>query len=171
MVLIMLQLRDLPTKEILKKFEQRYPEVDIASVLIFLRFLRVGSDLSTALDGFLLKHGLLQGRWWVLILLMREENQTSIPSVLAEKSGVSRATMTRLLDGLERDGLIKRRFDQADRRSFSVSLTPSGQKKLDEVMPDYYQRVNQSMAKLGAKDYQKLNQILELIQAGSGAFE
>ena len=171
MVLIMLQLRDLPTKEILKKFEQRYPEVDIATVLIFLKFLRVSTDLSNALDGFLLQHGLLQGRWWVLILLMREENQTSTPSLLAEKSGVSRATMTRLVDGLERDGLIKRRFDEQDRRSFSVSLTSAGQKKLDEVMPDYYQRVNQSMAGLGAKQFQQLDEILDAIQTGIRAFE
>ena len=91
----MLQLRDLPNEEILKKFEQRYPDADIASIIIFLRLLRVTSDLSSALDDYLNRHGLLQGRWWVMILLMREDNFTSTPSLLAEKAGVSRATMTR----------------------------------------------------------------------------
>mgnify|MGYP000563019704 CR=1 FL=1 len=43
----MLQLRDLPNEEILKKFEQRYPDADIASIIIFLRLLRVTSDLSS----------------------------------------------------------------------------------------------------------------------------
>src|SRR3990167_8470587 len=104
----MLQLRDLPTPEILEKFAQRYPDADVSAVAAFLHLLRVATDLSGALDSCLSQHGLLQGRWWVLILLMREDDRTSAPSTLAEKAGVSRATMTGLLDGLERDGLVER---------------------------------------------------------------
>lgn len=167
----MLQLRDLPNAEILKKFEQRYPEADIDSVIIFLRLLRVTADLSSALDQYLNRHGLLQGRWWVMILLMREDNFTSTPSLLAEKAGVSRATMTRLIDGLERDALVTRQFDSQDRRSFSVTLTKSGQKKLDKLMPDYYLRLKASMKPLGAARYAQLNELLDAVQAGISAFE
>ena len=105
MQLIMLQLKDLPTVEVLAKFAERYPDADITAVSGFLNLLRVATDLSVALDSCLSRHGLLQGRWWVLILLMREETVTSTPSTLADKAGVTRATMTGLIDGLERDGL------------------------------------------------------------------
>ena len=100
MLLIMLQLRDLPSPEVLSKFADRYPDADVTAIASFLHLLRVATDLSIALDACLSKHGLLQGRWWVLILLMREDNKTSTPSALAEKAGVSRATMTGLIDGL-----------------------------------------------------------------------
>jgi DNA-binding MarR family transcriptional regulator len=118
----MLQLRDLPSTETLEKFANRYPQADVTAIASFLHLLRVATDLSIALDSCLSKHGLLQGRWWVLILLMREDNNTSMPSTLADKAGVSRATMTGLIDGLEQNGLVERVFGQDDRRSVFIRL-------------------------------------------------
>lgn len=166
----MLQLRNLPNKETLQKFAQRYPQADVSGVAAFLHLLRLATDLSNALDLCLSRHGLLQGRWWVLILLMREDSLTSTPSALAEKAGVTRATMTGLIDGLERDGLVERLMDTRDRRSVSVRLTPSGQAKLDQVMPDYYSRLRRCMAGLDEEGRERLQLILSQINQGIGAF-
>jgi DNA-binding MarR family transcriptional regulator len=166
----MLQLRDLPTPEVLKKFAQRYPQADISAISTFLHLLRVATDLSTALDECLSRHGLLQGRWWVLILLMREETYISTPSALADKAGVTRATMTGLIDGLERDELVERIFDPQDRRRISVRLTAAGQARLDAVMPDYYSRLRECMAGLSEAQRTGLQEMLELITPGIGAF-
>jgi len=166
MMLIMLQLRDLPTPEVLQKFAERYPDADVTAIASFLYLLRVATDLSLALDACLSKHDLLQGRWWVLILLMREESLSSTPSILAEKTGVTRATMTGLIDSLEQGGLVVRIFDKADRRSVIVKLTDAGQAKLDVVMPDYYRRLRQCMQGLDAVKREELGQILGLIQLG-----
>lgn len=166
----MLQLKDLPTIETLGKFAERYAEADISAISSFLHLLSVATTLSTALDQCLSRHGLLQGRWWVLILLMREETYISTPSILAEKAGVSRATMTGLLDGLERDGLVERVFTTEDRRSISIKLTEAGQIRLDQVMPDYYRRLRQCMAGVDEPSRQQLEQILKLINAGINAF-
>jgi DNA-binding MarR family transcriptional regulator len=159
----MLKLKDLPDANILKKFADRYPQAEVDSVIQFLNILRIGSDLSDVLDGFLEKHGLLQGRWWILILLMREDNLTSTPSTLATKAGVSRATVTGLIDGLERDGLVVRLSDKIDRRKYSIKLIDAGQQKLDEVMPDYYKRVRNLMAVIPAIERDVLmSQLLKL---------
>lgn len=166
----MLQLRNLPNKETLQKFAQRYPQADVSGVAAFLHLLRLATDLSNALDLCLSRHGLLQGRWWVLILLMREDSLTSTPSALAEKAGVTRATMTGLIDGLERDGLVERLMDTRDRRSVSVRLTPSGEAKLDQVMPDYYSRLRRCMAGLDEEGRERLHLILSQINQGIGAF-
>lgn len=170
MLLIMLQLRDLPTPEVLNKFAQRYPQADISAISSFLHLLRVATELSAALDECLSRHGLLQGRWWVLILLMREETFVSTPSVLADKAGVTRATMTGLIDGLERDGLVERIFDPQDRRRISVKLTQAGQDRLDAVMPDYYSRLRECMSGLSESQRTGLHEMLELITGGIGAF-
>jgi DNA-binding MarR family transcriptional regulator len=162
----MLQLHDLPSTQVLEKFAARYPDADISAISTFLLLLRVATDLSVALDTCLSKHGLLQGRWWVLILLMREESLTATPSSLAEKAGVSRATMTGLIDGLEQVGLVKRIFDKEDRRSVQIQLTLAGQTKLDEVMPDYYRRLRQCMSGLDEKNRALLQQMLGLVNVG-----
>jgi DNA-binding MarR family transcriptional regulator len=166
MVLIMLQLRDLPTPEVLAKFAERYPDADVTAIASFLHLLRVATDLSLALDACLSKHDLLQGRWWVLILLMREEHLSSTPSLLAEKVGVTRATMTGLIDSLEQSGLVQRVFDKADRRRVMIKLTAAGQAKLDVVMPDYYRRLRQCMQGLDENNRSQLQHILSLINLG-----
>lgn len=165
----MLQLRDLPKIDTLEKFATRYPEADVSAVYTFLNLLRVAGDLSTALDACLSRHDLLQGRWWVLILLMREDSKTSTPSILAEKAGVSRATMTGLLDGLAQNNLVSRVYAQEDRRSVFIRLTDAGQAKLDLVMPDYYTRLRDCMQGLSEQDREKLQQLLTVIDAGSAA--
>lgn len=165
----MLQLRDLPTPEILGKFARRYPDADVTAVATFLHLLRVATDLSMALDACLQQHGLLQGRWWVLILLMREETLSAAPSTLAEKAGVSRATMTGLIDGLERDGLVRRVTDTEDGRRVTVQLTEAGQSTLDAVMPDYYRRIRQLMAGLDESARERLQAMLKIVHAGAPA--
>lgn len=149
---LMLLLRDLPKYETLERFAERYPRMDIDSVTAFLTLLRVASDLIDGLDHYLACYDLLQGRWMVLVLLMREENFTAYPSVLAEKAGVTRATMTGLLENLERDGLINRSVDADDRRRAAVHLTSKGLDKMDSIMPDYYSRIAQLMSEFSESE-------------------
>ncbi|MDX1572401.1 MAG: MarR family transcriptional regulator [Methylophaga sp.] len=144
----MLQLKDLPDEEIVSRFAERYPQANVAAVLTFLKILQVGTDLSLALNHYLADYDLLQGRWWVLILLMREPDKRATPSQLADQSGVSRATMTGLLDGLLKEQLISREHAVGDRRMIEIKLTTAGEAKLDAVMPGYYQRVAAMMASL-----------------------
>lgn len=159
----MLLLKDLPKYDTLKRFADRYVEMDVTAVQTFLGLLRVASDVIENLDACLARHDLLQGRWWVLILLMREQNLTASPSVLAEKAGVTRATMTGLLDSLERTGLIERIPHDEDRRMLNVRLTEKGQQRLDEVMPDYYSRVALVMKELSEKDRNLLMEMLQKV--------
>ena len=146
----MLLLKELPTSKSLEKFVKRYPDADIAAISDFVNLLRASSDISTALDKLLAKHELLQGRWWVLVLLMRQDDLTSTPTDLAEKAGVTKATMTGFIDGLVREGLVTRITDDVDRRKLLIKLTDAGQQKLDMVLPDYYKKVSALMSLLDA---------------------
>ncbi len=73
-------------------------------------------------------YDLSEGRFVLLFLLDRAEHtgQGLAPHVLAERAGVTRATVTGLLDGLERDALVRRIPSRVDRRSISVALTKKG---------------------------------------------
>ena len=152
----MLLLKELPTSKSLEKFVKRYPDADIAAISDFVNLLRASSDISTALDKLLAKHNLLQGRWWVLVLLMRQDDLTSTPTDLAEKAGVTKATMTGFIDGLVREGLVTRITDDVDRRKLLIKLTEAGQQKLDVVLPDYYKKVSALMSLLNANQRENL---------------
>jgi DNA-binding MarR family transcriptional regulator len=97
---------------------------------------------------------------------MREDSKTSTPSALADKAGVTRASMTGLIDGLEQNDLVARVYTKDDRRSVQVKLTDAGQAKLDAVMPDYYRRLRKCMQALDKEKRLQLQQILELINLG-----
>jgi len=167
----MLLLKELPNSKSLEQFLARYPEADIQAILDFAIMLRAASDISDTLDKLLAKHALLQGRWWVLVLLLRQHGLTSSPSALAEKTGVTKATMTGFIDGLEREGLVSRLMNTEDRRKFMIRLTAAGQQKLDQVMPDYYSKVSSLMTVLKTeeravmiKSLEKLSQHLEVMK-------
>jgi DNA-binding MarR family transcriptional regulator len=49
---------------------------------------------------------------------------------LADAAGVTAPTATRMLDGLERDGVVTRRPSESDRRCVTVELTPDGREAL-----------------------------------------
>jgi len=45
---------------------------------------------------------------------------------LGEQLGIDRTTMVELIDDLEGQGVVVRRRNAADRRSYSIQLTPQG---------------------------------------------
>jgi DNA-binding MarR family transcriptional regulator len=50
---------------------------------------------------------------------------------------LSRSGLTRLVDRLEAAGLVERRLNPGDRRSFEVSLTPVGRAERERSWPVY----------------------------------
>jgi DNA-binding MarR family transcriptional regulator len=66
--------------------------------------------------------------WYsILLILAQSQGGTMRPSDLADQIGLSRSATTRLIDRLERSGLVERRVCGSDRRGTYVSLTPRGQ--------------------------------------------
>jgi DNA-binding MarR family transcriptional regulator len=87
-------------------------------------------DTSTAfyhsVDGHHAQHNLSRGRFVLLMQLIETSEEGLLPSEFAERSGVTRASVTSLLDGLERDGLVTRQPHAVDRRMIVVQITDKG---------------------------------------------
>ena len=162
----MFYLKDLPTEKTLREFRERYPNLDMSALKVCTELLRTGSDLLTAFETILSKHGLSQGRFLTLIVMNRTPNKAISPSVLAEKVGVKRATMTGLLDGLERKGLVERIAHPEDRRKLGIRLTNKGRQLLDEMLPGYYDHIGKLMANLSEKERQSLGLLLGKVNKG-----
>lgn len=54
------------------------------------------------------------------------------PGELAEAEQVAAPTMTKLVNGLERDGYVRKRPSAADRRAVVISATPRAERALEE---------------------------------------
>jgi len=161
----MYTLRDIPKYETIKAHAARYPEVDPASSAACVLLMRIASDILSIVDNYLSGHGLSQGRWQVLMLLYRTPELPQNPCELARKAGVTRATMTGLLDGLEREDHVARETVAADRRMLDVRLTVKGRKYLEEVMPGYFLLIRRVMR--GLTEEEKEQMITLLTKLGS----
>ena len=166
----MLLLRDLPRYEMLQEKSKRYPELDASAVEATLVLLRVASDVFEGMGAHLARHELSQGRFMVLVLLDRHERGEGVsPSEIAEQLGVTRATVTGLLDGLEKEALISRQTHPEDRRAFCIELTPKGRQFLATLLPGHYRRIAGLMAHLNPAEQKQLVKLLSKVARGQNA--
>src|SRR5437870_9418911 len=94
--------------------------------------LRITARLSRQLmDRWAERHGLSEGRIHVLFQLVAAPNHQLPLGELADQLEVTPRNVTGLIDHLERDGLVERIDDPADRRLTYARLTMAGAKRLE----------------------------------------
>ncbi|MBH8561874.1 MarR family transcriptional regulator [Nostoc sp. CENA67] len=102
----------------------------------------------------------------ILMQLSQANEQGLTPFECAERSGVTCATITGLLDGLERDGLILRQPSLSDRCILSVHLTEKGHQLMSEMLPDHFCRTTGLMVQLTSEEKKTLIELQQKLQAG-----
>lgn len=166
----MIVLRDLPSDDELRSMAQRYPDLQPELMASLLTFMRTAFEIVHASEALFARHGTSCGRFTVLALLNRDPERTRTPSEIAEACGVTRATITGLLDGIEADGLISRVRSSSDRRTMHVRLTAQGRRFLDKMLPEHFQRLARLMSGVGASDQASLRRIAATIGGNISTF-
>jgi len=83
---------------------------------------------------------------------------------LAVAEGVAAPTMTRLVDGLEHDGFVRRRRDPADARGVLVEATPAGKRILTRGRAQRVQTLAAGLAALSDDELAAIGRGAELIE-------
>ena len=99
----MLLPRDIPNPEQIAALEQRYGCIDSGACETCILLLHTVNDVVSSFCTHLASHDMSQGRFIVLMMMNREPDKLFMPSQLAELCSVTKATMTGLVDGLERE--------------------------------------------------------------------
>jgi DNA-binding MarR family transcriptional regulator len=158
-----LLLKDLPRYECLLEAAKQFPSLDPSACEVFLNLLRTGDEAFRVTDEHFQANGLSQGRFTVLMLLFDKacgQSHSCTPAELADRAGVTRATMTGLIDTLERDAMVLRKPSPSDRRMLSVELTPRALSFLAEILPEHFRRINDLMAPLSETERRTLVRLL-----------
>ncbi len=168
-----LLLKDLPRYECLLEAAKEFPDLEPSACETFLHLLRGGDESVRVMESNLARHNITQGRFSVLMILLnrcRSNSGTLGPAELADAAGVSRATMTGLIDTLERDGLVTRAPDTVDRRMMLVRLTDKGRALLEEILPEHFKRMSWLMSPLSEFERQTLVQLLNKLHQQASKF-
>jgi DNA-binding MarR family transcriptional regulator len=165
----MVTSRSIPNRQAIEQLASRYPELDIASVETCLTFLDTTAEVYAALDVHFARYGLSVGKFTLLMQLFVSADEGLTPSDFAERVGVTRATITGLLDGLEREELVKRQPHPADRRMLAIELTEKGRELISKMLPDHFCRTADMMANLTATEKKTFIKLLGKLRTGTGA--
>ena len=174
-----LMVKNLPRYECLLEAAKETPELDPWACAVFLHLLRAGDEVFGVAERNLARHGISSGRFGVLMLLWggsRARNsgrpcaaddclppRPRTPAELADAARVTRATMTGLIDTLERDGFVRRVPNPEDRRMLSVVLTAKAEKFLREMLPGHFKLMAALTCKLNERERQTLVGLLNKI--------
>jgi DNA-binding MarR family transcriptional regulator len=131
--------------------------------------LRVHAALEKQLDAELIaEHDLPLSSYEVLMTLQASPERRCRMAELADRVLLSRSGMTRLVDRLERQGLLQRDTCASDARGCFAVLTDAGEELLAKARPTHLEGVRRRfLAHLDAEDAERLTALWEAMLPGS----
>jgi DNA-binding MarR family transcriptional regulator len=102
--------------------------------------------------------GVAPGQFAPLVMLFEQDGLTQ--AELCRRINVEQPTMANTLQRMERDGLIQRKSDDADKRRALVYLTPRAREMQAKVMESARAVSNQTVAGLTAADQDDMFRLL-----------
>lgn len=136
-----------------------------AETPIGLHLAQTARRVSRAFDEALAAAGGSLPVW--LVLLNLKIRQDTNQRQLAEAVGISSATLTHHLNAMEKDGLLARHRDPANRRNHIIELSPAGEQafiRLAAAARGFDERLRDS---LGQADLATLRGLLDQLAAGA----
>ena len=146
-------------------FEEEYPGASTLASECYMNLLRtadllIGLHNRQTMDEFQLSQS---GRQ--VLAVVEGAGEPLEPSVIAQRLLVTTASMTSLLDNLEKRGLVRRLRHPQDRRKILVDITPAAQAIVDELLPSLHARERQVMtAALSSNEQRELLRLIAKLQ-------
>jgi MarR family transcriptional regulator, 2-MHQ and catechol-resistance regulon repressor len=132
------------------------------------RFTAVGlfaeayTGLTSRFAAQLEQHRLSPVEFEVLLRLARSPRNRLRMTDLAGQTSLSTSGVTRVVDRMDREGLVRREACPSDRRSSYAVVTDAGLRRLDEVLPGHLELVQQWF--IGQLSPAQLEQTLESLR-------
>ncbi len=130
---------------------------EILALNTFIKLMRAADSIETRLA----QHGCLEdltpSQFGVLETLYHLGSmcQTELAHKILKTSG----NMTMVIDNLEKQGLVARERDTADRRYITVHLTEKGRQKIEAVLPCQIKAIVEEFSILTAEEQETLGQL------------
>jgi DNA-binding MarR family transcriptional regulator len=129
-----------------------------------MALVRTGDRLLAGIDQALRHHRLSRAGREALAVL-DGAGQPLSPTAIAERLIVTTASVTSLLDTLERRGLVERRPDPTDRRRLLIVITQDGKAIVDQFLPEVVALQTAALATLTEAQRRQLVELLATVGA------
>ena len=130
---------------------------------------RISRRLNKITKESISSYGLTTSQFFMLIALY-EENGILI-SKLAEKVALDKATLTGIIDRLERDGLVERKNDPKDRRAIRVYLSKKAETMREKLLDIYHKNNTRFLSVLSPDERVVFERVVEKLESIGGFLE
>ena len=148
-------------------FYEQTPDANVLATEAVMNTIRT-ADLVFDRIGRLLRPLGVSAAGGLALGLLRDHGDLS-PSEIGRRLIVTRATVTGVVDSLERRGYVRRVPNPADRRSVLVELTPDGRRVVQEVRTLIHRNEKAWMSLLSDEELRAYIELLHRVQQGVGA--
>jgi DNA-binding MarR family transcriptional regulator len=152
----------MPKIEMPADYHEQTPDANVLATEAVMNTIRT-ADMLFGEIGRLLRPLNVSSAGGLVLGLLRDRGPMS-PSELGEGLIVTRATVTGLLDSLERRGFVRRSAHPSDRRSLVVEITPEGVAVLKQVRSIIHAQETAWMGVLSDGDLRRYIRLLHRIQ-------
>jgi DNA-binding MarR family transcriptional regulator len=158
-----------PIAEARRQWVAHWGEGPAPSMSAVTAVMRVQQILMTRLNGLLKPYGLTFPRYEALMIL-RLSRRGALPlGKVGERLQVHPTSVTNLIDGLERDGLVRREAHQQDRRATLAQITEHGREVADAAT-DVLNAASFGSAPLQDAELETVSEILRALRADEDGF-
>ena len=126
-----------------------------------IALIRAREGVMSPIRDMLSKSDITEQQWRVLRVL--DDNGPMDAKTLASRASLLFPSLTRIATTLREKGLISQTRDNDDRRRQIVEITPAGTKIIEDNAADATQIVADFKTKLGAENYERLLDLLEIL--------
>src|SRR3954449_9743561 len=144
-----------------------------SEIRTWIRFVATNAAINRELEARLMgAHGLTLSDYDVLVQLARAQEHKLRNIGLAKAVVLTRSGVTRLVDGLEKDGLVARSSCPSDKRGTFVAITEVGLARLREATGTHVQGVRELFVEqLGQEGVEQMDALLRALPAGTECTE
>ena len=126
-------LRFDPIAEAERHWAERWGAEPARAMSAITSVMRAEQILSARLNALLEPLGLTFPRYEALMLLYLSRRGSLPMGTIGARLQVHRTSVTNLIDGLEREGLVSRAPHEHDRRTVLASISPAGRRRAEEA--------------------------------------
>jgi DNA-binding MarR family transcriptional regulator len=126
------------------------------------RLIRANTRALGAIEGDIKRAGFPPLAWYdVLLELKRQPSGGLRPRDLEQHLLLEQHNVSRLIDRMEKQGLVKRQPHEEDGRAQLIAITPSGRELQRKIWPTYRAAIQRHIGdRLTAKEAEKLSELL-----------
>ncbi len=150
--------------QIASDFEERYPGASSKATECAMNLVHTADLLERQIARLLQPFGLSPATGLVLSILADTEKPVS-PNQIADRLIISRASVTSLIDSLEKRGYAKRQPHESDRRMLFIELTDLGRQVANQFRPIVHHHQHLWLSVLTDQEQEQLIEKLHRLQA------